>query len=66
MPVRKNLIVIIDRSGSMSLLQRMNLARTAALTVLDGLRPEDYVSIAEFNICVTILTSLLLLYVSYS
>lgn len=46
-PVKKNLVIIIDRSGSMSGL-RMRLAKEAALTVLDTLPPKDNVSIVHF------------------
>ena len=42
-PVKKNLVIIIDRSGSMSG-SRMRLAKDAALTVLDTLSPHDNVS----------------------
>jgi len=42
-PVNKNLVIIIDRSGSMSG-TRMKLAIDAALTVLDTLSPQDNVS----------------------
>ena len=42
-PVKKNLVIIIDRSGSMSG-PRMRLAIDAALTVLDTLSPQDNVS----------------------
>lgn len=42
-PVNKNLVIIIDRSGSMSG-KRMKLAIDAALTVLDTLSPQDNVS----------------------
>lgn len=42
-PVKKNLVIIIDRSGSMSG-PRMRLAIEAALTVLDTLSPQDNVS----------------------
>lgn len=42
-PVKKNLVIIIDRSGSMSG-PRMQLAKDAALTVLDTLSPQDNVS----------------------
>ena len=42
-PVNKNLVIIIDRSGSMSG-TRMRLAIEAALTVLDTLSPQDNVS----------------------
>ena len=47
-PVRKNLVIIIDRSGSMSGL-RMRLAKEAAFTVLDTLSPKDNVSIVHFR-----------------
>lgn len=46
-PVKKNLVIIIDRSGSMSGL-RMRLAKEAAFTVLDTLSPKDNVSIVHF------------------
>lgn len=42
-PVKKNLVIIIDRSGSM-FGTRMKLAIDAALTVLDTLSPQDNVS----------------------
>ena len=42
-PVKKNLVIIIDRSGSMSG-TRMKLAIDAALTVLDTLSPQDNVN----------------------
>ena len=45
MSTRKNLVVIIDRSGSMGGKNRLILAKNAALTVLDTLTPDDYVSI---------------------
>ena len=44
MSLRKNMIIIIDKSGSMGNKGRMSLAIAAALTVLDTLRPDDYVS----------------------
>lgn len=47
-PIKKNLVIIIDRSGSMSG-PRMRLAVDAALTVLDTLSPQDYVSITIHN-----------------
>lgn len=42
-PVKKNLVIVIDRSGSMSG-TRMRLAIDAARTVLDTLSPQDNVS----------------------
>lgn len=42
-PVKKNLVIIIDRSGSMKG-PRMRLAIDAALTVVDTLSPQDNVS----------------------
>ena len=47
-PVKKNLVIIIDRNGSMSGL-RMRLAKEAAFTVLDTLSPKDNVSIVHFR-----------------
>ncbi|KAL9972842.1 hypothetical protein ACROYT_G019223 [Oculina patagonica] len=47
-PVKKNLVIIIDRSGSMSG-PRMRLAIEAALTVLDTLSPQDNVGILAFS-----------------
>ena len=47
-PIKKNLVIIIDRSGSMSG-PRMRLAVDAALTVLDTLSSQDYVSITIHN-----------------
>ena len=44
MSTRKRLVIIIDRSGSMRAKQRMVLAKDAALTVLNTLTPDDYVS----------------------
>ena len=46
-PVKKNLVIIIDRSGSMKGL-RMKLAKDAAITVLDTLSPHDNVSKNSF------------------
>lgn len=45
MSTKKNLVIIIDRSGSMGNARRMILAKHAALTVLDTLTADDYVSI---------------------
>lgn len=42
-PVKKNLVIIVDRSGSMSG-PRMLLAKDAAVTVLDTLSAQDNVS----------------------
>ena len=44
MSTKKRLVIIIDRSGSMSAKQRMALAKDAALTALNTLTPNDYVS----------------------
>jgi uncharacterized protein with von Willebrand factor type A (vWA) domain len=44
MSTRKRLVIIIDRSGSMGGRQRMNLAKDAAVTVLNTLTPDDFVS----------------------
>ena len=52
MSTRKKLVIIIDRSGSMGKEHRMNLAKDAALTVLNTLTPDDYVSIF-FNFTLT-------------
>lgn len=40
-------VILIDTSGSME--QRVSLARSAAITFLDKLRPEDSVAIYNFN-----------------
>ena len=48
MSTKKNVVIIIDRSGSMTKAGRMALAKDAALTVLDTLTADDYVSIAIF------------------
>lgn len=48
MSTRKRLVIIIDQSGSMKAKQRMVLAKDAALTVLNTLTPDDYVSISFF------------------
>ncbi|XP_028405667.1 uncharacterized protein LOC114528242 isoform X2 [Dendronephthya gigantea] len=49
MSARKKLVIIIDRSGSMGREQRMSLAKDAALTVLDTLTPDDYVTTIAFS-----------------
>ena len=49
MATRKNLVIIIDRSGSMSRAGRIVLAKDAALTVLETLTADDYVSTSVNN-----------------
>ncbi|XP_068702229.1 VWFA and cache domain-containing protein 1-like isoform X1 [Montipora foliosa] len=48
-PVKKNVVIIIDRSASMRRLRRMELAKDAAITVLDTLSPQDNVGIVVFS-----------------
>lgn len=45
-------VILIDTSGSME--ERLNLARSAAITFLDGLRPDDVASIYNFDSAVTL------------
>lgn len=45
----KNVILVIDTSGSMGSFSRMSRAREAALTVLRTLNPEDYVGVVSFQ-----------------
>jgi hypothetical protein len=43
----KKVILIIDKSGSMTISNRMNLAISAAITVIDGLSFTDYVGVVS-------------------
>ncbi|XP_048589597.1 VWFA and cache domain-containing protein 1 isoform X2 [Nematostella vectensis] len=47
--MRTNIVVVIDRSSSMSTAGRMALARQAAVTVLDTLGPNDKVGVVAFS-----------------
>ena len=44
-PVRKNIVIIIDQSSSMRKDRKMEMAKDAAITVLDTLSPQDNASI---------------------
>lgn len=45
----KDVVILIDTSGSMSNYGRMALAKDAAKQVLRTLTPYDYASVVEFN-----------------
>jgi uncharacterized protein YegL len=45
----KDVVLVLDKSGSMGTAGRINLARTAALAVIDTLSDYDYVGVVLFN-----------------
>jgi hypothetical protein len=49
----KNLVIILDVSGSMGDLNRINLAKSAAKSVLDTLTFADYVNVIEVRVQTT-------------
>ncbi|XP_078594527.1 VWFA and cache domain-containing protein 1-like [Branchiostoma floridae x Branchiostoma japonicum] len=48
-PKKKNVVIVIDVSLSMSDANRMNLAKQAALTVLDTLTARDWAGVVSFS-----------------
>eukprot|EP01006_Ploeotia_vitrea_P051384 TRINITY_DN67553_c14_g3_i1.p1 TRINITY_DN67553_c14_g3~~TRINITY_DN67553_c14_g3_i1.p1 ORF type:complete len:1249 (-),score=652.98 TRINITY_DN67553_c14_g3_i1:2425-6171(-) len=54
----KDVVIIIDQSGSMSLSGRMAAARNAAVTVLQTLNPSDKVSVVAFSTDANLPTSI--------
>eukprot|EP00058_Branchiostoma_floridae_P028145 XP_002613636.1 hypothetical protein BRAFLDRAFT_93677 [Branchiostoma floridae] len=48
-PKKKNVVIVIDVSLSMSDANRINLAKQAALTVLDTLTARDWVGVVSFS-----------------
>ncbi|XP_019645836.1 PREDICTED: VWFA and cache domain-containing protein CG16868-like [Branchiostoma belcheri] len=48
-PKKKNVVIVIDISGSMNTAHRIDLAKQAALTVLDTLTARDWVGVVSFS-----------------
>ncbi|KAI8511664.1 hypothetical protein Bbelb_107640 [Branchiostoma belcheri] len=48
-PKKKNVVIVIDVSGSMDTANRIDLAKQAALTVLDTLTARDWVGVVSFS-----------------
>lgn len=48
-PAPKDIVIVVDSSGSMGAYGRMSLAKAAAQVVLDTLSPHDYVNIVDFD-----------------
>lgn len=48
-PTPKDIVLVIDRSGSMKKFDRMKSTKNAAITVLNTLNPNDRVAVITFS-----------------
>ena len=53
----KDIVLVIDSSGSMGLNNRMSKAKAAAQVVLDTLNPNDWVAVVDFDTSTQVLSS---------